>query len=64
MGEIAFRGRRWTWANNRCEEGFFEKRLDMFFGLVKWLVNFGKSEVLHLLTQASDHSMILLNNQP
>lgn len=24
MGEIAFRGRRWTWENNRCGEGFIE----------------------------------------
>lgn len=30
--EVAFRGRRWTWENNRQGEGFIEQRLDMFFG--------------------------------
>lgn len=40
MGEITFRGRRWTWANNRKVEGYLEERLDMFFGSAKWMVEF------------------------
>lgn len=64
IGEIAFRGRRWTWANNRNGEGFIDERLDMFFGSSEWFVHFGRTEVQHLLTQASDHSMGLLDTKP
>lgn len=39
MGEIAFRARRWTWANNRQGEGFIEERLDWFLCLHNgWLI--------------------------
>lgn len=62
MGEVTFRGKRWTWANNRQGEGFIEKRLDMFFGSAEWLSDFDKSVVQHVLT--SDHYMILLNIEP
>lgn len=64
MGEIVHRGRRWTWANNRKGEGFIEERLDMFFGSADWLVDFARAEVQHLLNQASDHSMLLLDLLP
>lgn len=64
MEEILFRGRRWTWANNRQEEGFIEERLDMGFGSAEWLLEFGNSEVQHLITQASDHSMLLVDTDP
>lgn len=64
MGEVTFRGKRWTWANNRQGEGFVEERLYMFFGSAEWLSDFDKSEVQHILTQSSDHSMILLNTEP
>lgn len=31
MENATFRGRRWTWANNRLGEGFIEERLDLNF---------------------------------
>lgn len=64
MGEIQFRGRRWTWANNRKGEGFIEERLDMFFGSPEWMVNFDNAVVQHILNQASDHSILLLDSKP
>lgn len=64
MEEIRFKGRRWTWANNRQGEGFIEERLDMFFGSESWLLDFDKSMVQHILTQSSDHSMVLLDTEP
>lgn len=32
MEEVTFKGRRWTWANNRVWEGYIEEWLDLFFG--------------------------------
>lgn len=32
MIDLGFKGRRWTWGNNREGEGFVEERLDRFFG--------------------------------
>lgn len=64
MGEIPFRGKRWTWANNRKEEGFIEERLDRFFGSSEWMVDFDGAAVQHILSQASDHTMLLLDTKP
>lgn len=61
MGEVSFCGRRWTWANNRSGEGFIEERLDMFFGSPEWLLMFDLAVVQHIMTQSSDHSVILLD---
>lgn len=47
MEDVPFKGRRWTWANNRAGEGFIEERLDMVFGSAEWLVENGKAEVQH-----------------
>lgn len=44
MGEIAFRGRKWTWINNRKGEEFIEKRLDMFFRSAYWLLDLIKKK--------------------
>lgn len=63
MGEMNFSGRRWTWANNRVGEGFIEERLDMFFGYAKWLLDFDKAVVKHILTQSSDHSIVILDTE-
>lgn len=64
MGEIAFKERRWTWANNRKGEGFIEKMLDMFFWSAEWMEDFDKAKVQPILNQTSDHSMILLDMLP
>lgn len=63
MGEMNFSGRRWTWANNRVGEGFIEERLDMFFGSAKWFLDFDKAVVKHILTQSSDHSIVILDTE-
>lgn len=64
MEEVSFKGRRWIWANNRMEEGFIEERLDMFFGSKDWMLDFEKAEVKHILTQSSNHFMLLLDTNP
>lgn len=64
MRELCFKGRRWTWANNRQGEGFIEERLDMFFTSAEWFLEFDQTEVQHILKQSSDHAMILLDTHP
>lgn len=64
MGEVKFKGRRWTWENNRQGEGYIEERIDMFFDSAEWLLEYDKAEVLHLRNQSSDHSMLVLDNNP
>lgn len=36
----------------------------MFFGSAKWLLDFDKAVVYHLLSQASDHAMLVLDFNP
>lgn len=59
--EIIFRGRRWTWANNRQGEGFIEEMIEMFFGSPDWMLEFDKVKVQHLMKQSSDHSMLFVD---
>lgn len=40
-------GRKWTWANNRKEEGYIAEKLDRFFGVVEWNLKFPKVVVQH-----------------
>lgn len=64
MEDVLFKGRRWTWANNRVGKGFIEERLDMVFGSAEWLAENGKAEVQHFLKHSSDHAMVLLDSHP
>lgn len=64
MGEVAFKGIRWIWANNRVGEGFIEERLDLFFGSAEWNIENDKAEVQHFVKHSSDHTMVMLDTQP
>lgn len=64
MGDIMFRGSIFTWANNRAGEGYIQERLDRFFGSAEWLVQYDTAEVTHILKQASDHYLLLLDSKP
>lgn len=64
MVEIMFKGRRWTWANNRQGEGFIEERIDWFFGSAGWILEAENAVVHHLLSYTSDHSMLMLDTHP
>lgn len=58
MGEILFKDRKWTWANNRQDEGFIEERLDRFFGATEWKIKFPNTVAHHV----ENHSLMLLDN--
>lgn len=64
MGEKKFQGDTFTWANNREGEGFIQERLDRMFGSADWMVQQNLAVVRHILRQASDHSMLLLDTHP
>lgn len=64
MGDLDFRGRTFTWANNREEEGFIQERLDRFLGSAECMLQFDTTEVVHKLRQSSDHSLLILDTKP
>lgn len=64
MEGVSFCGKIWIWASNRSGEGLIEKRLDMFFGSAEWLWKCNKAVVKHIMTQLSDHFMVLLYPKP
>lgn len=51
-------------ANNREGEGFIQERLDRFFGLAEWMVEKDIVKVSHILRQASNYSLLILDTQP
>lgn len=64
MGEINFKGRQWTWANNRENESYVEKRLDRFFASPDRLLLWPQVMVSHVAKQSSDHSLLILDSKP
>lgn len=62
--DIKFKGEICTWANNREGEGFIQERLDKFFGSAEWMLSYNTTEVKHVMRQASDHSLFLLDSNP
>lgn len=64
MGEIAFKGREWTWSNNWKNEGFIEERLERVFGSFEWMVENSGEVVQHCFRSASDHQMLILDFEP
>lgn len=39
-----------------------QERLDRFFGSAEWMLHFDKVEVKHVIRQAYDHSVILVDS--
>lgn len=64
MRIIRYKGEPFTWANNKEGEGFIQERLDRFFGSANWMLQWNTSVMTNILTQSSDHSMILLDSKP
>lgn len=64
MGEIKYRGDTYTWANNKEREGFIQEILDRFFDSSEWMIQNDIVEVRHVVRQASDLAMIVLDSKP
>lgn len=52
------------WEKNKKGKGFIKERLDMFLGSAEWMVDFDKAVVQHILNQVSDHSILMLDDNP
>lgn len=64
MEEVEVQGQQWTWANNWRDEGYIEARLDRFFGAAQRLLEHDQAKVKHIMKQASDHCLLLLDTKP
>lgn len=53
LGQIIGRGK-----------GLLKRGLIYFFGSVEWMLEFDKAVVQHIMTQASNNSMVLLDTTP
>lgn len=61
MVEVRYKGRDWTWTNNREGESFVKERLDRFFASPEWIFQFPKAIVQK---QALDHCLLILEDKP
>lgn len=64
MRDINYKGRTFTWANNREGEGYIPERLDRFLGSANWMLLFDTAEVTHCLRQSSNNSLLVLDTKP
>lgn len=55
LSDVKTQGPRFTWSNNRLDEGFNEKRLDRAMASPRWHQRFSSSIVSVLPTIKSDH---------
>lgn len=58
--KVSFVGSRFTWANNRADEGFVEERLDRFFRTPNLQIKFSRAKVIHVEKQTSDLFLLML----
>lgn len=59
--DLEFKGPKFTWRNNRADDGFIMERIDMAFANSKWRERFDKAVVLVEAAIGSDHNPLILN---
>ncbi|GER29796.1 DNAse I-like superfamily protein [Striga asiatica] len=60
MTELSMKGHKYTWCNNRENEGIVEEKLDNAFGSMGWMIRYPLSQFTNIYRSASDHGMLLL----
>lgn len=63
LQDIPFTGPRFTWSNNRENEGLIMERLDRGYATEEWLNEFPKTFIRNLPITHSDHGPIFLQTQ-
>lgn len=63
LQDLPFTGSRFTWSNNRENEGLIMERLDRGYASEEWLSEFPHAYIHNLPITISDHGPILLNTQ-
>ncbi|KAF7154153.1 hypothetical protein RHSIM_Rhsim01G0092300 [Rhododendron simsii] len=59
--DLGFKGPRYTWRNNRSDEGFIMERIDMAFANSQWREMHDKALVFVEAAIGSDHNPLALN---
>jgi len=62
--DLGFKGKPWTWWCFRENDGIIQERLDRAIVSPGWRLEFHLAQIIHLNTEASDHSALLLNTDP
>ncbi|XP_027108907.1 uncharacterized protein [Coffea arabica] len=62
--DIGYEEKPWTWSNRWDNEGEIRERLDRVLGSGSWCNSFRNARCRHLETEASDHSMLLVDIKP
>ncbi|GER33388.1 hypothetical protein STAS_09522 [Striga asiatica] len=62
MHDLGIQGHKFTWANNRQDEGFVEEQLDRVFCSLGWLSLYSNPVVANIFLSSSDHGMLILNS--
>ncbi|XP_071905833.1 uncharacterized protein [Coffea arabica] len=62
--DIDFEGKPWTWCNQWERDGEVKEKLDRCLGSVGWYQLFAKAICHHQETEASDHNILILDNNP
>ncbi|GER54160.1 hypothetical protein STAS_31725 [Striga asiatica] len=63
MSLIQIKGYKFTWGNNREEEGYVEEVLDKAFGSLNWVGAHPQAKVTNIFRSSSDHRMLLLQSE-
>ncbi|KAK4709907.1 hypothetical protein R3W88_004420 [Solanum pinnatisectum] len=62
--DLGFKGKPWTWWCFRENDGIIQERLDRAIVSPGWRLEFPLAQIIHLNTEASNHSALLLNIDP
>ncbi|KAH0661423.1 hypothetical protein KY284_026354 [Solanum tuberosum] len=62
--DLGFKGKPWTWWCFRENDGIIQERLDRAIVSPGWRLELPLAQIIHLNTEASDHSALLLNTDP
>ncbi|XP_074278317.1 uncharacterized protein LOC141601910 [Silene latifolia] len=63
LSDIAFKGPKFTWCNNRKGVARVYERLDKGLASLTWSSHFPNTGILHLPIQCSDHAPIILDTE-
>jgi hypothetical protein len=63
LGDLSYKGAKYTWSNRRPSSAFVKERLDRALATTGWCQHFPKVSVTVLPTQSSDHKPLWIQMQ-
>lgn len=61
--DMGYSGRKFTWDNKHYGNTIIKERLDRMVACIWWILHYQRARVDHLLTEESDHALILLTTE-